>query len=271
MGYWQDKVVLVTGGSSGLGRALAQAFAAAGGKLVLAALDDDLLRDAIATLQAAGHDVLGVPTNVTRDEDVDALLAQALARFGRLDALINCAGRSARGEAATTRPDEFRTLLELNFLATVRCTHGALPHLLQTHGHVVNVGSLAAKTAARFLGAYPASKFPVAAYSHQLRLELKPRGVHVLLVCPGPIARPDAGVRYDGQAAGLPAAARRPGGGVKLKGLPPERVVAKILKYCERRQPELVMPARARLLFAISQLSPTLGDWILGRMTGQGA
>jgi short-subunit dehydrogenase len=104
-----------------------------------------------------------------------------------------------------------------------------------------------------------------------LRLELQPRGVHVLLVCPGPIARPDAGVRYDAQATGLPDTARRPGGGVKLKGLPPERLVAKILEYCERRRPELVMPARARLLFAISQLSPTLGDWIIRRMTDPGA
>ena len=156
---------------------------------------------------------------------------------------------------------------ELNFLGLVRCTQAAAPHLIASRGHVVNIGSLAAKTASRFLGAYPASKFPVAAYSQQLRYELNPQGVHVLLVCPGPIARPDAGRRYDDQAGSLPESARRPGAGVKLKGIPPQRLIAKILRYCERRRPELVLPAKARLLFALAQLSPRLGDWIIGRMT----
>jgi short-subunit dehydrogenase len=164
-------------------------------------------------------------------------------------------------------PEQFRDLLELNFLAAVRCTRAASPHLIASRGHLVLIGSLAAKTASRYLGAYPASKFPVAAYAQQLRYELNPQGVHVLLVCPGPIARADAGRRYDEQAGGLPASARKPGGGVKLKGLSQERLVATILQYCERRKPELVMPAKSRLLFAVAQLSPRLGDWIITRMT----
>lgn len=267
MSYWTDKVILVTGGSSGLGRAVAEGFGAAGAKLALAALPTPELLATTAHLHSQGCDVLGVPTDVTQQTQVDDLLLQTLARFRRLDVLVNCAGRSARGEVLQTKPDDFRNLLELNFLATVRCTLAAAPHLIASHGHVVNIGSLAAKSASRYLGAYPASKFPVAAYSQQLRYELNPLGVHVLLVCPGPIARPDAGQRYDDQAANLPASARRPGGGVKLKGLAPECLVAAILRCCERRKPELVMPARTRLLFAISQLWPTLGDWIIQRMT----
>ncbi len=95
--------------------------------------------------------------------------------------------------------------------------------MLKTRGHIVNIGSLAAKMASRYLGAYPASKFAVAAYTHQLRLELGPQGLHVLLVCPGPIARPDAGQRYSGEA-GRPPGVRpeRPGGGVRLKGIDPD-------------------------------------------------
>jgi NAD(P)-dependent dehydrogenase (short-subunit alcohol dehydrogenase family) len=267
MGYWQDKVVLVTGGSAGLGRAIAAGFAAAGAKLALAALGTPELPETVSQLQAAGGEALGVPADITQQDQVDALLAQTLARFGRLDVLVNCAGRSARGEVLATRPEDFQKLLDLNFFALVRCTLAAAPHLIAAKGHVINIGSLAAKTASRYLGAYPVSKFPVAAYSQQLRHELNPQGVHVLLVCPGPLARQDAGQRYDAQAAGLPEAARRPGGGVKLTGIPPERLVAKILRYGELRKPELVMPARARLLFAISQLSPSLGDWIIGRMT----
>ena len=267
MSYWQDKVVLISGGSSGLGERLARTFAAAGAKLVLGAIDADGVEAVAGSLRGAGCDAIGVWADVTQQEPVDHLIASAVERHGRLDALLNCAGRSARGEALATTPEQFLDLLALNFLATVRCTRAAAPHLIQSKGHLVNIGSLAAKTASKFLGAYPASKFPVAAYSQQLRYELNPQGVHVLLVCPGPIARPDAGLRYDEQASGLPESARRPGGGVKLKGIPPEKLVRNILRYCERRKPELVMPAKARILFAIAQLAPTLGDWIIGRMT----
>lgn len=265
--YWQEKVVLISGGSSGLGAMLARTLAAAGAKLVLGAIDAEGVEAVAASLRSTGCDAMGVWADVTQQEPVDRLVAAAIERHGRLDALLNCAGRSARGAVLETTPEQFLDLLSLNFLATVRCTRAAAPHLIQSRGHLVNIGSLAAKTAARFLGAYPASKFPVAAYSQQLRYELNPLGVHVLLVCPGPIARADAGTRYDDQSAGLPESARRPGGGVKLKGIPPERLAQQILRYCQRRKPELIMPAKARLLFAISQLSPTLGDWIIAKMT----
>lgn len=267
MNYWHKKVVVVTGGSSGLGRGIATACAKAGSRIVLAALGDSLLEHATEELCSTGCDAIGIPTDITQQEQVDALTAETLNKFGRVDVLFNCAGRSTRGKALETTPEDFRDLLELNFLAMVRCTRAMAPHLIEAKGNLVNIGSLAAKTASRYLGAYAASKFPVAAYSQQLRYELNPLGVHVLLVCPGPIARADAGVRYDDQAGDLPESARKPGAGVKLKGVSPEKLVANILRYCERRKPELVMPAKARLLFAISGLSPSLGDWLIGKMT----
>jgi len=265
--YWQGKVVLVTGGSAGLGRVIAEAFAQAGARLMLAAIAAEEVEHVAQNLRAVGHDAIGLFADVTRQDDVDALMTRTIEQFGRLDVLVNCAGRSTRGEVLATSIDRFRELLELNFFALVRCTQAAAPHLIAARGHLINIGSLAAKTVSRYLGAYPASKFPVAAYSQQLRYELGPKGVHVLLVCPGPIAREDAGRRYDDEAAGLPEQVRRPGAGVKLRGIPPEKLAAKILRYCQQRKPELVMPARARILFAISQLSPSLGDWIIHKMT----
>jgi short-subunit dehydrogenase len=244
-----------------------EAFASAGAKVVLAAIDAEGLEHVTGALKSAGHEAIGVLTDITQQEQVDALMARTVETFGQLDVLVNCAGRSTRGEALATSIDKFRELLELNFFALVRCTQAAAPHLIQSRGHLVNIGSLAAKTAPRYLGAYPASKFPVAAYSQQLRYELGPLGVHVLLVCPGPIARIDASGRYDEEAAGLPESARLPGAGAKLKGIRPEKLVAKMLRYCERRKPELVMPRRARLLFAISSFWPSFGDWIIRKMT----
>jgi NAD(P)-dependent dehydrogenase (short-subunit alcohol dehydrogenase family) len=104
-----------------------------------------------------------------------------------------------------------------------------LPHLLRTRGHVVQIGSLAAKSAGRYLGAYPASKFPLTAYSQQLRLELGSQGLHTLLVCPGPLCRDDAGTRYNAAAGGLPPEARKPGGGVKLAGIDADWLAGRIL------------------------------------------
>jgi uncharacterized protein len=267
MSYWQNKIVLVTGGSSGLGRIIADAFGDAGAKLAVVGLEGEAVKRAADEMQAAGHDVLGLHADITRQEDVDRLFAQTIERFGRLDVLVNNAGRSMRGKVLDTTPDQFRDLMELNLIALVRCTRAAAPHLLKQQGHVVNIGSLAAKSAARWVGAYPATKFAVAAYSQQLRLELGPQGLHVLLVCPGPIQRKDARLYPLAGLEDIPESARAPGAGVQVQGILPEQLAAKILQACERRRPELVIPGKARLLFAISQLWPRLGDWIVRRKT----
>jgi uncharacterized protein len=263
MDYWQDKVALVTGGSSGLGRVIAEAFAGAGAKVAIVGLEADAVQRAAGEMQAAGRDVLGLHADITHQEDVDRLFAATLERFGRLDVLVNNAGRSMRGKVLDTTPEQFRDLMELNLIALVRCTRAAAPHLLAQRGHVVNIGSLAGKSAVRWVGAYPATKHAVAAYSQQLRLELGPQGLHVLLVCPGPIRRRDSRLYPLVGLEDVPESARGPGAGVRLPDVRPERLARAILKACERRCPELVMPARARILFALAQLWPTVGDWIL--------
>jgi uncharacterized protein len=267
MPSWSDKTVIVTGGSAGLGLAIARAFLAAGASVVLAARDQGRLDAAVAGLAVEEGRAVGIACDVTRAEDVTRLIEETIRRFGRFDVLVNNAGRSMRGEVLKTPPEEFARLIDLNFVSLVRCTQAAAPHLIASGGHIVNIGSLASKSASRYLGAYPASKFPVAAFSQQLRLELGPQGVHTLLVCPGPIAREDSAERYREQAADLPEAARQPGGGVKVNRLDPDRLAQRIVRACERRQAELVVPGRARLLFAISQLWPSLGDWLVGKFT----
>jgi len=268
MTFWQNKVVLVTGGSSGLGRVIADAFAQAGAKLAIVGLEGPQVEQTAEAMRAAGADVLGLAADITRQEDVDRLMAQTLERFGRLDVLVNNAGRSMRGKIIDTTPEQFRELMELNLIALVRMTRAAASHLLAQRGHVVNIGSLASKSAARWVGAYPATKFAGAAYSQQLRLELGPAGLHVLLVCPGPIQRKDARLYPLEGMEDVPASARAPGAGVRVRAIPPQKLAAAILKACQRRRPELVVPARTRLLFALAQLWPSLGDWIVRRRSG---
>lgn len=268
MSGWQNRSVLITGGSSGLGREIARAFARRGARVAIVARDPQRLTEAADLLRAESGEVLAIAADITRPEDVQRLMAECLGRYGGLDVLVNCAGRSARGELLQTGAEAFGELMELNLLALVRCTRAALPHLLASRGHVVNIGSLAAKIAGRYLGAYAATKFAVAAYSQQLRLELGPQGLHVLLVCPGPIAR-DQPRRYAG-SENLPPGAALPGGGVKVGRIQPQRLAEAIVRACERRRAELIVPAKARLLFVLAQLSPRLGDWLVERFTSPG-
>lgn len=265
MAYWRGKVCLVTGGSAGLGRALGRALAEAGAKVALVARRKEPLEAFASELRAAGGHATALPGDVAWQEDVDRIAASVVGEFGRLDLLCNCAGRSTRGAAIETTPEDFQQLLDVNFLATVRMTRALAPHLIASGGHLVNIGSLASKVAPKYMGAYPASKFAVAAYTQQLRLELGPQGVHVMLSCPGPIQRDDAGSRYVVAGGDVPNAAQAPGAGARVSAIPPDRLAAAILKACERRKPELVMPAKARLLFTISQLSAGWGDWLLNK------
>jgi short-subunit dehydrogenase len=267
MSFWHQKVALVTGGSRGLGLAIARAAVAAGCRVIITARDQEQLAAAAAAISTSDQKCGWLPADITQQDQVDALVAETLRLHGRIDVLVNCAGKSDRGHIGEISAAQFRELLELNFLSAVRMTHACLPPLLEAGGHVVHIGSLASKAAAPYLGAYAASKFPLAAYAQQLRLELGPQGLHTLLVCPGPIQREDAGSRYDLQAAELPASARQPGGGIKLSKINPDWLARRILTACERRHAELIVPGRVKLLFAISQLWPAVGDWIIRRIT----
>ncbi|MCA9187885.1 MAG: SDR family NAD(P)-dependent oxidoreductase, partial [Planctomycetales bacterium] len=216
--------------------------------------------------QIATAAVYAACADIASQDGMDKLITELPPAARRPDIVIHCVGRSTRGHVLETTPDEFDEFWRINFLSAVRVTRAFVPQLKQSRGHLVLVGSLASKLASRYLGAYPASKFPLAAYAQQLRLELAGSGMHVLLFCPGPIARTDAGTRYDAASANLPDSARAPAGGVKLGSADPQRLARKLLRGCERRLPEIVVPAKARWLFAIAQLWPRVGDWLLTKL-----
>lgn len=224
------------------------------------------LQTAVETLEASGGHAHALPGDVTSQADVDAITRQVKEQFSGIDFLCNCAGQSTRKAVLDTTPEDFQQAWDVNFLSTVRMTRAFAPQLIERRGHLVNIGSLASKFATKFYGGYPASKFAVAAYSQQLRLELGEQGLHVLLVCPGPIARDDNQPHYSADE-NVPESALKPGGGANLKALDPTQLSERILAACKSRQPELVLPGKARLLLAISALSPKLGDWLLKKST----
>lgn len=267
MSYWQNKIVLVTGGSNGLGRVIAETFGSAGAKLAIAGLEPNDVEQTAKEMRSNGIDVIPLIADVTQPEDAKRIVEATVAQYGKLDALVNAAGRTHRGFLMQTSLDEFQALWNLNVMGTIACSQAAVPHLLKTHGHIVNIGSLAAKSAARWVGAYPTTKHAVAAFSQQLRLEMKPEGLHVLLVCPGPVKRENPRLYALKNAEGIPESALMPGGGVKVGRIDPHYLAKRILSMCEKRRPELVTPWKARILFSIAQLFPRLGDWLVIKST----
>ena len=266
MAQWQQKTVVITGGSAGLGKELAFAFLERQATVIVVARD----RERLENLKRESADrVHTYACDVTSDESVEELMTLLNVDFDKIDVWINNVGKSDRGKARDTSLADFEKSLQINFLAAVRCTNAILPLLLESRGKLINIGSLACKTGGMYIGAYPAGKHALAAYSQQLRMELAEDSVDVLLVCPGPVDRRESRletVQYD-ISDSLPVSATGPGGGVRLKLIDPQRLAKQIIRACEKNKLELVVPRRAKLLFTISQLCPRLGDWVLRKKT----
>ncbi|KAF0198672.1 MAG: hypothetical protein FD166_1313 [Bacteroidetes bacterium] len=181
----RDKVVIITGSSSGIGYALAEEFGRLGAKVVISARDITRLRQAESSLSSAGIDVLAVNTDVSIENDCKQLIDSAITHFGRIDILVNNAGISMRAVFAKTNLDVLQKLMDTNFWGTVYCTKYALPHLLKTKGSVVGIISIAGYVGLPGRTGYSASKFAVRGFLDTLRCENLKTGLHVLIAAPG--------------------------------------------------------------------------------------
>lgn len=274
-------VAVVTGASAGLGFSVAKAFLAAGYDVVGVARDQNRLHSAATSLrgtqtggltnpEVAEPRFMAVAGDVTDSESLAKVFTTIREDAGRIDALVNCVGQSDRGATQLLTRQKIIELIDANVISSLLVSQAALPLLRESKGVVVNVGSLASRVGARYLGGYPLTKHALAGLTQQMRLEWREFGVHVALICPGPISRPDAGTRYDSQVTegGAPESAKRPGGGAKIKGLAPEYVARKIVQMVRKRTPDTILPWYARCLIVLGHLSPPLGDRLVLAMTG---
>jgi len=266
---------VVTGGSAGLGLAIASAFLSAGYDVAIIGRDTARLDQAVerltATADAHGRRLRSIQADVTDECSVSECFDSIGLLWKRIDVLVNCVGASDRGRVEDLTRLRLLELIDTNVTSTLLCSQAALPWLCRSGGAVVNIGSLSCKLGARYLGAYSAAKHALAGLTQQMRLEWVEYGVHVALLNPGPIRRPDAGRRYGAQGVNLPESARMPAGGAKLKGLPAERVAAAVVRCARRRDPDMILPRRVRMLVVISHVFPRLGDWLLLKFTGNRA
>lgn len=266
MSYWKNKVVVVTGGSEGLGKSISLAFAEEQAEVVLLARDESKMEQMIQqqVSQPWIHRLHSFSGDVTCQQSVENAVQAIIDRFKKVDVWVNNVGQSIRHDLLKGSVDDYRKLMEINFYSAIRCSLLILPHLEQTSGHLINIGSLASKTGWPWMSPYSASKHALAAFHHQLRLE-GPANVHYFHVCPGPLKRPDSATRYQRAGQELGENAAQPGAGAKLKGIAPEWLAAKIVHGCRRRQAELVIPGKAKILFALAQFCPGWSDAILKR------
>ena|SRR5438067_1206873 len=187
----EGKTAVITGGSRGLGKAIADRFVEAGSRVVLASRNEAQLSDAAADIAASGGTALAVPTDVADPRQVDALMTRAVEEFGGLDILVNNAGVApTMMKAASHRGlDRFERYVHVNFMGAVYCTRSAAPHLLAKKGSsVLNMSSIAGMTAARGLSYYGAAKAAMIAFTRTVALEWASAGVRVNALAPGVIA-----------------------------------------------------------------------------------
>ena len=179
----QNKVVVITGASSGIGMALAKKYASEGWDLVLAARRIERLKELKNQLDTV--EVLPVETDVTREEDCRELMEKAVERFGKIDVLINNAGISMRALFENVDLQVIHQVMDVNFWGTVYCTKYALPHLLKAKGSLVGVISVGGYLGLPGRTGYSASKFAVRGFLDTVRVENRRSGLHVLVAAPG--------------------------------------------------------------------------------------
>ena len=181
----QNKVVIITGASSGIGLALAKEFAQRGSKLVLAARSEEKLKYLEKDFNQKGTETIGVTTDVSKEEDCKRLINKAVEKFGGIDILINNAGISMRALFKDVDLNVLKQLMDVNFWGTVYCTKYALPHLLKSKGSVTGISSIAGFIGLPARTGYSASKYAMHGFLETLRVENLKTGLHVLIAAPG--------------------------------------------------------------------------------------
>ncbi|GGK56804.1 SDR family oxidoreductase [Rufibacter glacialis] len=251
----KDKVIIITGGSSGIGRACALAFGRAGAKVVISARNTQKLQEVGEELAAAGVPYLAVTGDVSVEADCVKLIEETVSRFGRIDVMLNNAGISMRALFQDVDLQVIRQLMDINFWGTVYCTKYALPHLLKSKGSVIGVSSIAGYQGLPGRTGYSASKFAMQGFLGALRTETLHQGLHVMIACPGFTT---SNIRNTALAADGSQQGESPRDEAKM--MTSEEVAHLILEGTRKRKRELVMTGQGKLTVFLSKWLPGLTD-----------
>jgi len=254
----KDKVVIITGGSSGIGKALAESFSKNGSRVLITGRSKDDLLVAQQSLKTKGLEVAIFQADVSLESDNRLMVEEALRLFGQIDVLINNAGISMRALFEEFDLEAFKKVMGINFYGAVYATKHALPHILKSKGSIVGISSINGKRSSPARSAYSASKFAMEGFLEALRTEVMKRGVHVLVASPGFTASNirKRSLTKDGTPQG--DSPRK-----EQEMMTSEEVADRIYKAVVNRKRDLVLSVKGNLAVWINKWWPTLADKIV--------
>tara|TARA_R110001592_G_scaffold223459_3_gene478946 strand:+ start:691 stop:1614 length:924 start_codon:yes stop_codon:yes gene_type:complete len=256
--YLNDKVVLVTGSSMGIGKAIAWELAKQGAEVMLNGRDDDKLEGAESEFFANGYNVKAAIADIRKQDQCKFLIDEVIKKYGRLDILVNNAGVSSRGSIENSADKNFTILSETNFTGAAHLSKYAIPHLKKTKGHVIFINSIAGFRGMPFNSAYSASKMAQAALSEALRIELWDYGVHVGIAFVG-FTQNDPNKKIldvDGSLVYLPKR-------TNMQLATQESVAQSIRKMIEQRTKRITLTGLGNLANFTIRYLPAFSSWLL--------
>ncbi len=253
----KNKVVIITGATSGIGKACAEVFAKAGSKVVVSGRQQDKVLEVETSLKKYAE-AMSVVADVSKEEDCKRLIDETLKQFGRIDVLINNAGISMRALVEEVDLNVLRQLMDTNFWGTVYCTKHALPHLLKDKGSVVGISSIAGKKGLPGRSGYSASKFAMEGFLESLRTENLKKDLHVLVACPGFTATNirNTSLSKDGSAQG--SSPRQ-----ENEMMQPEEVAERIYQAVVKRKRDLILTSNGKLTVWLNKFFPSMMDKVV--------
>jgi len=248
-----QKVVVITGGSSGIGEALAYKFASQQAKVVIGARNVEALKRVAAKIIELGGQAAWLETDVSNESDCKNLILKAIDTFGSIDILINNAGVSMRASFKEVDLNVLKRLMDVNFWGTVYCTKHALPFLLEKKGSVVGVSSVAGYKGLPGRTGYSASKFAMNGFMESLRIENMKTGLHVLMAFPGFTS---SNIRN----AALNAQGQMQGESPREEGemMTAEEVANHIFKAVVKRSSRLILSREGRIIHFLNKIVPDM-------------
>ena len=251
----KGKTIVITGASSGIGKASAIELARRGANVVLAARRAELLEDVAAACRAHGVTATVVVTDVTKPADCVRLIETA----GRVDVLVNNAGFAIFDPVAEAKADDLRSMMETNYFGMLHCTQAVLPQMLaRGDGAIVNVASIAGIMGYAAMGGYCATKFAIVGLTEALRDEVLGKGIRVALVCPGTT---DTEFFVKAQRGKMPGASRL------ILAVKPERVARAIADAAEDGRYRRIVPLAAAAYMRFKEMMPRFAHLLMRRVS----
>ena len=249
-----SKVVIITGGSSGIGAATARRLARDHMRLTLAARRKDRLKQVAAEVESLGGEVLIVPTDVRKNDDIQHMVQATLDRWGRIDVLFNNAGLRHCNRLLNAYSDDIRDEIHVNLIALIECAQAVLPVMLhQKSGHIINVASIAGLIGRPGSSIYSATKFGVNGFTDALHRELLNSGIHVSAVCPG-YTPTEFSANVKAVLEGRPDAPKLPG------MMPITYVADQVARLIQHPRLRVIIPHSWKALVILAFLFPGLAD-----------